>query len=562
MFSPPVAIDINRKLIQSSDSSQRRIAYCEKSYYPIEALVDYLSLRQFALKFDDVEISNIDLQSPKGLSQLIIKYLCSEKYPQDFNKMNNDHLSTFICNATKIGMTYRQFNELLLLLDQDIVSGDFFNFFFKKEAIRLSDLKKGVIKFRAFAMLCFGNFRFAYKRLISMNRQELEAKLSPFFKSPSMLKREFKKRPQKMLEIEKIPKDRTWCLGYISGKKINKEFDVSGKEKRKAEDFLQFREDLKQMSKEVEETQEKALRNTDIYLTWDCMDIYFATSMRNKWEYEETYDFIEEIFRDERLKEFKLRYFDPTQSFCDNCREKGLIEGLMLKRARCTIYLAQESDTMGKDSELAATLAQSKPVIAYVPQYEPASYSRKIAGYPLDFFKKRLLILTAEESFEEISDYPEWNRRLLNCDPNFRETISEFLKQVGEYRACQPYELWTKKENEFRENCEVFRKICDILAIVECYNFDRRAELLRERHPLSMQVDLQEGIANGVLVVRQPKECAELLYGILTNELKFTIKRAPEGFVVLEEKISKSPFRVVVENEKLTNSFWNLFFSH
>ena len=39
----------------------------------------------------------------------------------------------------------------------------------------------------------------------------------------------------------------------------------------------------------------------------------------------------------------------------------------MLKRARCTLYLAQESDTLGEDSELASTLAQGKPVIAFVP---------------------------------------------------------------------------------------------------------------------------------------------------------------------------------------------------
>ena len=42
----------------------------------------------------------------------------------------------------------------------------------------------------------------------------------------------------------------------------------------------------------------------------------------------------------------------------------------MLKRAKCTIYLAGETETLGKDSELAATLAQGKTVIAYVPSLE------------------------------------------------------------------------------------------------------------------------------------------------------------------------------------------------
>jgi uncharacterized protein YheU (UPF0270 family) len=42
----------------------------------------------------------------------------------------------------------------------------------------------------------------------------------------------------------------------------------------------------------------------------------------------------------------------------------------MLRRASVTIYLAGSSDTLGKDSELAATLAQGKAVIVYVPHGE------------------------------------------------------------------------------------------------------------------------------------------------------------------------------------------------
>ena len=38
----------------------------------------------------------------------------------------------------------------------------------------------------------------------------------------------------------------------------------------------------------------------------------------------------------------------------------------MLRRASVTIYMTQDIDTLGKDSELAATLAQGNIVIAYV----------------------------------------------------------------------------------------------------------------------------------------------------------------------------------------------------
>lgn len=65
------------------------------------------------------------------------------------------------------------------------------------------------------------------------------------------------------------------------------------------------------------------------------MDIYFATSMRKAWEYQDLYDFIERLMGQEELNELDLRYFDPTQAYTDNRVNKGLVEALMLKRARC-----------------------------------------------------------------------------------------------------------------------------------------------------------------------------------------------------------------------------------
>lgn len=330
-----------------------------------------------------------------------------------------------------------------------------------------------------------------------------------------------------------------------------------GKSDFKEKEFSQFMKELVDVGVVIEKDQEQALRNTDIYLTWDYMDVYFATSMRNKWEYENVFDFIEDVFRYSDLKEFNLRYFDPTQSRARSSREKGLIEGLMLKRAFCTIYSAQESDTMGKDSELAATLAQSKPVIAYVPRHHPEEYSRKIHQYPLDFFKKRLMILDAEEIFDD----NKCENELRECDNKFEDTIDSFLSKMSEYRSTQPFSLWTEKEEEFKKECKEFSKICEILAIAECHNFDKRARLLKGIHPLCMQVDLQSGVANGVLVVRDAKECADLLYRILTNEMRFVIKHKSEGYTILEEEISGSPFRVVIDHGRLTNSFWNLFFT-
>jgi len=203
-------------------------------------------------------------------------------------------------------------------------------------------------------------------------------------------------------------------------------------------------------------------------------------------------------------------------------------------------------------------------VIAYVPKINPNEYSKKIRSYPLNFFKKRFLILNAEGIFDD----PEIEEILKKYDPNYEEIIQKFLDALNIYRQKQPISLWTEKDNIFKKEHKDFSKICNILAKLESYNFDNRAILLKERHPLSMQVDLESGVANGVLVVRTQRECANLLFRILTNQLKFIIEHKEyknevlnkmDGCTILKEEISDSPFRVVTDHEKLTNSFWNLW---
>ena len=129
----------------------------------------------------------------------------------------------------------------------------------------------------------------------------------------------------------------------------------------------------------------KGVFNTRVYLTSDYMDVYVATSMREELDFHNVFDLCEAVFSRPKIKKLNLRYFDPTQSYHRNRIAKGLIEGLMLKRAKCTIYAAQESDSLGKDSELAATLAQGKPVIAFIPKYNPRDekYLESLSKLPL-----------------------------------------------------------------------------------------------------------------------------------------------------------------------------------
>jgi len=100
--------------------------------------------------------------------------------------------------------------------------------------------------------------------------------------------------------------------------------------------------------------------------------------------------------------------------------------------------------------------------------------------------------------------------------------------------------------------------------------FEKRARQLLESHPLAMQVDLKTGVAHGVIVVRNEEQCADILHKLLLRELEFELEELepsePEfacgdyrKTYVLREETTGSPYRIVIGDEQLTNSFWNFY---
>lgn len=273
---------------------------------------------------------------------------------------------------------------------------------------------------------------------------------------------------------------------------------------RTPDDFATYIEDvapgIDKRHARLQEVQAIATRNQDIYLTWDHMDVYFATSMRKAWEFADLYDFISGLMARPAIQQLKVRYFDPTQSYTGNRVDKGLVESLMLKRAKCTVYSVQDTDTLGKDSELAATLAQGKPVIAYVPSKTDT-----------------------ERAVE-----------LLQEDPQI---------VLERFRLLHTLEM---------------ERLCRLLAMSEKRIYDGRANTLKRFHPLGIQVNLATGVANGVMVVRSLDECAALLRSVLTDTMDFDV--VEDGSMwYLRERISGSYFRVVTKNSKINNCFWNFY---
>ena len=403
------------------------------------------------------------------------------------------------------GIGYSQFNELLLILGFDRVTRDFFYFLFdKSESINsFEQMKSGINEFRKKAMLLYGNIKFAFKKFSKMDEKNIKKEVKPLESIPEQF---YKKRHRPLIDKKEIKPEEAYYLGYLADSKLDQA--------------------------KIEKLRRIGEENLAAYLTYDHMDVYIATSMRQRYEFWSVANFVNALFEIQKLKELNLRWFDPTQACCADRVDKGLVEALMLKRAICTIYHAQESETLGKDSELAATLAQGKPVIAFVPRLVDVDTFQKSA---IDLARKIYPDKKLEDVLKELFLY------LYPKGAWENPQIREWLDGGGNFELEKASVLLFEKSKTM---------------------YDERAEVLKRDHPLGLQVNLGTGVANGVLVVRTVEQCADLLHKILLNELEFDIEE-PEirgaGATILRERLTGCVYRAVTENELLTNTFWNFY---
>jgi hypothetical protein len=574
----------------------------------------------------DLPVQAIDLAMGEGLFQFL-EMLTGQTVPlPDEANEAGKRLAACADQIGKAGIGLPELNELLILLGQNRISKAFFEYFFGPEPrVDANGLKEGLSNFRMWAMLRYGNFRYPYQTWRkAVNQPAIEKTLGGLARRRKEIEPEFVSAGR-TASITRIDPAETYVTGVLAVRSILRDlqaatslckelqvaFDTaaaeqaclniglirdskalrpSGLEQRElkwakehwsAEQARSVADHLNTRILRLPEIRARAIRHTTDYLLADKMDVYVATSMRETWEFEETAADLEEMFESGKYGFLShLDYFDPTQSYT-NTIDKGLVEGLMLHRARATVYMAQESDTLGKDSELASTLAQGKPVIAYVPQLadlerKKKEHKRELQGKELDeldkwidrfrrrpipFFRKRLNLLEAADILTD--PYLE-SLCLANGAPGPEQVFEAF--NVA-YRDFTPFFRSVPHEHEeFRkQHSEWFDGFVRCFAFAEAVNFEKRALTLKKNHPLGMQLNVRTGVANGVLVVRALDKCASLLEEMLLNDASFRIEEEKEETeqrdvaTVLIEEISESRYRAVTEDQILTASFWNFF---
>lgn len=148
------------------------------------------------------------------------------------------------------------------------------------------------------------------------------------------------------------------------------------------EDIVENEDDIRQRVKPIAERFNRschsAIENTRLYLSIvNELDVYVATSMRKRVDFRDMAKDCEYIFEQEGLRRFRVRYFDPTMSAAEGHEDKGLIECLMVKCAKACLYFAGDSDTFGKDAEVAMAMSLGKPVIILCPDTEKGTHRMK-----------------------------------------------------------------------------------------------------------------------------------------------------------------------------------------
>ena len=287
----------------------------------------------------------------------------------------------------------------------------------------LDHLYWGLYRFYTDALLYYGNISLAFRTLNSKSLDELRSYFeSERFNTTHLLDRTIPIQPTKIskdnrylisemacksyttenipvgeLETELLslydthmelsggpttPKkllDRAYDEGHLKDRQMQMDLSVDDFQNVEIHSQEQLKDRIRQVSRTFEKTRAIALANTGKYLSIvNDLDVYVATSMRNRDDFRKMADFCESVFGHLKLSDLRLRYFDPTLSAASHHEDKGLLECLMVKCAKVLILHAGDKDSFGKDAEAAMALSLGKPVIIYSSEEYRSRFFRDI----------------------------------------------------------------------------------------------------------------------------------------------------------------------------------------
>jgi hypothetical protein len=325
----------------------------------------------------------------------------------------------------------------------------------------------------------------------------------------------------------------------------------------------------------IASTQAIGMKNLAHYLAADHMDMYVATSMREDADFVSVNHFVRTLFATDEVRPLKLRYFNPTQSWIDDRIAKGLVEALMLRRAAMTIYMAQKSDSFGKDCEASVALGQGNPVIVYVPKLklaEQGADTEELFRRPRSELVAMLVQANVDRNdIDDALDDVALVSKLLHArlesadDQSLADAVRHHWADFDLYGEAiriedvdlrARYRTWLDDVTKRRAStmpADLRGELIGILVAV-AIRFENRAKLFREIHPLALQVILSSGVLNGILVVRSVEQCASILASLVKNDLNLTLEKDESNYRLVEVA-TQSTVRVISRHQLLKNAF-------
>lgn len=565
------------------------------------------------------------LEFEELISELVGHPVTLSQLDEDYRAAAEKQIRTLLSQRLSSQQTYDLFNSILVYYGVQAASPSFFERYLADKAfVTLKVLSGKILRYQEDAIRLFSTLTEAYRTfntavdvstvLVSLRSQSLDS---------------YMERTHWDV-IEQIEEVRLPDLGYISAERVKKETaerqavktflekladnatrkgnleleKISEKTKRRMDSMLRkfntalpyglfsplFAPDPDLLVREaarlapktdlelarMNETQQIAERNFAHYVSADYMDVYVATSMRTDADFVSVNEFVRSLFSDDVIRNLKLRYFNPTQSWIDDRIAKGLVEALMLRRATIAVYMAQKGDTFGKDSEASVALGLGRPVVVYVPKLV-------VNGVDIDterlfqLSRADLLSLVSKENQEFAEDIDDsideealvsavlTARLKAAAEEQLVDTVrsqwadfdlySEADRIPDQQRA--EYRTWLDavvKEKLTRNLPEALRPHLLKVLVATAIRFERRAQVFREIHPLALQIILSSGVLNGILVVRSVRQCAEVLRDLLANDLRLKLEKDELNYRLIEKR-TKSTIRVISRNKLLRNAF-------
>lgn len=612
---------VNRSVVAHFEQARRT-----PSDTALASICDFLSIpRSLWISFTYPE-HRLRLDFEEALSELVGRSVSLRALDEESEHVANVAIASLFEGQRDEAKTLDALNSLLVFYSVKPQTPAFFLRYFGVESTKSADsFMSGVLRFQMDAIRLFSTFREAY--LLMNEPGQLDSRLKPLIERDVAI---FRNR-EAWDKIEEIPDERLPDLGYISARRARKERDerdiisqflrtladrvdhvgknaineISEKMRRKMgsllrildsriqHDFLSplFTPDADALRREADllapkaegdldriaQTQSAAQRNLARYLSADHLDIYIATSMRSDADFVSVNQFAKSLFQHHDVKNLRLRYFNPTQSWIDDRVAKGLVEALMLRRASLTVYMAQKVDTFGKDSEASVALGQGKSVIVFVPKlYLPGTdIDSEAIGALTKTVLEELIIQEGEDDDKEpdpTMDLDALVSRLLTirlskldrrdltrialahwADFDLYGEDGRFLGEPERVLYRKWLDATIKRGSDDPPPTEIEEQIIGIFVAVSV-RFEVRAKLFRETHPLALQIILSTGVLNGILVTRSVSSCAYLVEALIKNKLEFELK-SEENNYRLVEVTTQSTARVISRNALITNAF-------